>query len=234
VVNVDGIQSGQLRFTGQLLADIYLGKVETWADPAIAALNPGVALPDRRILPVFRTDGSGTTYNWTDYLSRVSGEWKAKVGAGTSVSWPNGAGGNGNGGGADAVARVKGAIGYVEFSYALQRKPTYGLVQNRAGNFVVPSSASFRAAAEGADWSSARDFYLLTTDSPGPQAYPITASSFVLMPAKPKDEAHRRDLLAFFKWALEHGQQQADALGYVPVPDSLVQRIEAYWQARFQ
>ncbi len=234
VVNLDGIPPGKLRFTGQLLADIYMGKISRWNDPAIVAVNPGLSLPDRRITVVFRSDGSGTTFNWVDYLSKVSGDWKTKVGIGAKVSWPTGVGGNGNSGVADAVAKTKGAIGYVEFAYVLKRQMIYGLVQNRAGNFVVPSAASFQAAAESADWASAQDFYRLMTDAPGPEAYPITATSFILMYRHPKNEEHTRDLLAFFKWALEHGQEQAAALGYVPLPAQLVEQIGAYWQEGFR
>ncbi len=230
VVNLDGIDPGKLRFTGQLLADIYLGKIKKWSDPAIAAVNPGVPLPDRAITVVFRTDGSGTTFNWVDYLSKVSPEWRSRVGAGKSVSWPTGVGGNGNSGVADAVTRIKGAIGYVEYSYVLKRKMTYGRVQNRAGNFIAPSADSFEAAAESADWADAQDFYLVMTDAPGAQAYPVTATSFVLMHKQPKNAAHTRDLLGFFKWTLEHGQAQATSLGYVPLPPHLVQQIENYWQ----
>ena len=167
VVNLDGIGPGQLHFTGQLLADIYLGKVKTWRDPAIAALNPGVTLPDRAILVIYRSDGSGTTFNWADYLSKASIEWKARVGAGTKVAWPVGVGGKGNGGFAESVARVKGAIGYVEYSYAVRGKLIYGLIQNKSGAYVEPDRTSFLAAAEGADWSAEPDFHVLLTDSPG-------------------------------------------------------------------
>ncbi len=234
VVNLDGFAPGQLKFTGPLLADIYLGKVIKWNDPAIAAVNPGVTLPDRRITVIFRTDGSGTTFNWVDYLSKVSTEWKTKVGVGTKVSWPTGVGGNGNGGVADGVAKIKGAIGYVEYAYVLKRKMTYGLVQNKASNFVGPSSASFQAAAENADWANAKDFYLLMTDAPGPESYPITATSFVLMRRQPKNKSHNADLIAFFKWALQHGQDEARDLGYVPLPASLVEKVQTYWQAQVQ
>jgi phosphate transport system substrate-binding protein len=232
VVDLDGVGPGRLRFTGPLLADIYLGRIVNWRDPAIAAANPGVALPDRRITVVYRTDGSGTTFNWANYLSQVSDEWKQRVGAGTKVSWPTGVGANGNGGVAEAVARIKGAIGYVEFGYAVKRKMAYAAVRNRAGVFVMPDSASFAAAAESADWAAARDFYLLMTDAPGPTAYPIVATSFVLMPKHPGAGTQNKVLLAFFGWALSQGQAQADALGYVPLPPPLVARIEAYWRAQ--
>jgi phosphate transport system substrate-binding protein len=231
VVNLDGIGPGQLHFTGQLLADIYLGKVKTWRDPAIAALNPGVSLPDRAILVIYRSDGSGTTFNWADYLSKASIEWRARVGAGTKVAWPAGVGGKGNGGVAESVGRVKGAIGYVEFSYALHSKLTYGLIQNKAGAFVPPSRTSFLAAAEGVDWSAEPDFHVLLTDSAGPDAYPVMATSFVLIRRYGKQPGTVRDLLAFFRWALETGQEQAASLDYLPLPQSLVRQVEAYWES---
>jgi phosphate transport system substrate-binding protein len=232
VVNIDGVGPGQLRFTGQLLADIYLGRIVNWRDPAIAAVNPGVALPDRRITVVYRTDGSGTTFNWTDYLSKVSTDWKTEVGAGTKVSWPTGAGANGNGGVAQAVQHVQGAIGYVEFGYAVKRKMAYAAVRNRAGTFVMPDAASFAAAAQSADWDNAQDFDLLMTDAPGPTAFPIVATTFVLMHKRHDETAQNPALLAFFGWALSHGQEQANALGYVPLPAPLIARIEAYWHAQ--
>jgi phosphate transport system substrate-binding protein len=233
VVNLQGIGPGQLRFTGQLLADIYLGRIVNWRDPAIGAVNPGVTLPDRRITVIYRTDGSGTTFNWTDYLSKVSDDWKTQVGAGVKVSWPTGVGANGNGGVADAVTRVAGAIGYVEFGYAVKRKMAYAAVRNHAGAYVMPDAASFAAAAESADWASAQDFYLLMTDAPGLAAYPIVATSFVLMSKSVNETGPNQALLAFFDWALSHGQEQADSLGYVPLPPPLVARIRMYWRAQW-
>jgi phosphate transport system substrate-binding protein len=230
VINLDGIAPGQIRLTGKLLADIYLGKIGRWNSPAIAALNPAIALPDRAITVVFRTDGSGTTFNFADYLSKVSDEWKTKVGAGTLVRWPVGVGTKGSGGVADAVARTNGAIGYLEYSYVVKKSLSYALVQNRSGNFVTPKPASFRAAAENADWDASKDFYVLMTDAAGADAYPITATSFVLMSARMKDTPHSRDMLAFFRWALDEGRMQANSLNYVPLPASLVQQVEAYWQ----
>jgi phosphate transport system substrate-binding protein len=231
VVNLDGIVPGQLHFTGQLLADIYLGKVKNWRDSAIAALNPGVNLPDRAILVIYRSDGSGTTFNWADYLSKASIEWKARIGAGTKVAWPTGVGGKGNGGVAESVARVKGAIGYVEYSYALRGKLTYGLIQNKSGAYVLPDRTSFLAAAEGADWSAEPDFHVVLTDSTRPDAYPVMATSFVLIRRYGKQPGTVRDLLGFFRWALETGQGQAASLDYLPLPQSLVQQIEAYWES---
>jgi phosphate transport system substrate-binding protein len=218
VVNVEGLQPGQVRFTGPLLADIYLGKIKKWNDAAVAAVNPGVKLPDLAITVVHRSDGSGTTFNWVNYLSKVSPEWKEK-------------GGKGNEGVAQYVSRIKGSIGYVEYAYVLQNKMTYGLVQNEAGSFVKPDAASFQTAAASADWAHAKDFYLVMTNAPGAQAYPVTATVFVLMYKKPKDPTRSQQTLAFFKWAMESGQDLASQLDYVPLPDVLVKQIEAYWQA---
>lgn len=232
VVNIEGISAGQLRFTGPLLADIYLGKIKKWNDPEIAKINPGVKLPNQAIYVVHRSDGSGTTFNWVDYLSKVSPEWKSKVGEGTSVSWPTGVGGKGNEGVAAYVNRIKGSIGYVEYAYVLQNKMAYGLMGNSAGQFVKPDIASFQAAAASADWSKTQDFYLVLTNAPGAQAYPVTAATFILMYKQPKDAAGSKAALAFFKWCLENGQKDAEALDYVPLPKPLVKQIEAYWQAQ--
>jgi phosphate transport system substrate-binding protein len=232
VVNLKGMKPGTLHFTGKLLADIYLGAVKRWNDPAIKAANPGVALPNLAINVVHRSDGSGTTFNFAHFLSQVSPGWKSKVGEGTSVSWPTGVGGKGNEGVAAYVERIKGAIGYVEYAYVLQNKMTYALVQNAAGRYVAPSTASFQAAAASADWAHAQDFDLVMTDAPGPQAYPITATTFILMYKTPKDAAQSKAALGFFKWSFEHGQQLALSLDYVPLPDTLVTQIEAYWAAQ--
>ncbi len=232
VFNLEGIAPGGLRFTGPLLADMYLGKIKKWSDPAIAAVNPGVKLPDMDITVVHRSDGSGTTFNWVNYLSKVSPEWKSKVGEGTSVSWPTGVGGKGNEGVAAYVDRIKGAVGYVEYAYVLQNKMRYGLMQNRAGQFVKPDVPSFQAAAASADWSKTQDFYLVLTDAPGAEAFPVTAATFILMYKQPKDPAGSKTALAFFKWCLENGQKEAEDLDYVPLPDPLVKQIEAYWQAQ--
>lgn len=192
--------------------------------------DPGVSLPDRAILAIYRSDGSGTTFNWADYLSKASIEWKGRVGAGTKVAWPVGVGAKGNGGVSESVGRVKGAIGYVEYSYALRGKLTYGLIQNKAGAYVPPSRTSFLAAAEGVDWSADPDFHVLLTDSPRPDAYPVMATSFVLIHKYGKP-GKVRDLLGFFRWALEAGQEQASSLDYLPLPPSLVRQIEAYWES---
>jgi phosphate transport system substrate-binding protein len=233
VVNIDGVQAGQMRFTGPLLADIYLGKIKTWNDPAIAKLNPDLKLPDAGIIVVHRSDGSGTTFNWVNYLSKVSAEWNDKVGEGTAVEWPAGVGGKGNEGVAAFVNQTKNSIGYVEYAYVLQNKMAYGLVQNKAGKFVKPDAASFQAAAASAEWGKVQDFYLIMTDAPGDDAYPIAATVFIIMYKQPKDPARTNTAIDFFKWAPESGQSQADALNYVPLPESLVKQIEQYWKAQF-
>ncbi|HEX6362114.1 MAG TPA: phosphate ABC transporter substrate-binding protein PstS [Albitalea sp.] len=234
VVTVPGIAAGQLKFTGPLLADVFLGKVAKWSDPAIAALNPGVALPDTRITVVHRSDGSGTTFNFVNYLSKVSPEWKTKVGEGTAVRWPTGIGGKGNEGVAAYVKQIKGSIGYVELSYALQNGMAHVKLQNRAGQFVDPDIASFQAAAESADWAKATDFHLVMTDAPGERAWPIAATNFILMYKQPKDVERARGAKAFFAWAYANGDAQAEKLHYVPLPDALVAQVEAYWAANFK
>lgn len=234
VVNIEGVTPGKLRFTGPILADIYLGKIKKWSDPAIAKVNPGLKLPDANITVVHRSDGSGTTFNWVNYLSKVSPDWKSKVGEGTSVAWPTGVGGKGNEGVAAYVNRLKNSIGYVEYAYVLQNKMTYGSVQNKAGNFVEPNAKSFQAAAATADWSKAQDFDLVMTDAAGPDAYPVTATTFIVMYKQPKNAAQSKAAIAFFRWALEKGQSQAQSLDYVPLPEPLVKQIESYWSTNFK
>lgn len=234
VVNLPGIETGTLKLTGAVLGDIFLGKVAKWNDPAIVALNDGLALPDTKITVVHRSDGSGTTFNFVNYLSKVNPEWKQKVGEGTSVQWPVGLGGKGNEGVAAYVKQVRNAIGYVELSYALQNRMTWTQVQNAAGKFVSPSAESFAAAAASADWKNASDFSLVITDAPGDEAWPITATNFILMHAQPKDAARSKAALDFFSWAYADGKQQAAALDYVPLPDALVEQVKAYWAARIK
>lgn len=233
VVNIDAVKVGELKFTGALLADIYLGKVTKWNDPAIAELNPGVTLPNQGIAVVHRLDSSGTTFNWVNYLSKSSQEWKTKVGEGTMVKWPLGVGGKGNEGIATQVNYTKGAIGYVELSYALKNKMKYAQMKNKAGVFVDPSATSFQAAAASAEWK-ADDFYEVITDAPGKDSWPITASTFALMHKEPKNPAASKEALSFFKWALENGQKEASSLDYVPLPETLVKQIEDYWTASFK
>jgi phosphate transport system substrate-binding protein len=232
VVNIDGVKPGQIRFTGQMLADIYLGKLKTWNDPAIRAVNPDIRLPNTAITVVHRIDGSGTTFNWSNYLAKVSPQWKASVGEGTSVEWPVGLGGKGNDGVASLVGLVPGSIGYLEYTYALQRldRISFGVVQNSAGNFVVPDAASFQAAASSADWKAERDFHLVLTNAPGEDAYPITATTFVLMPKAPKSPDRSAAAIDFVRWTLENGKPQAETLNYVPLPPALIDQIERYWQ----
>jgi len=234
VVNLEGLAPGQLKLTGSVLADIFLGKISTWNDPAIAALNAGTPLPDGKISIVHRSDGSGTTFNFSNYLSKLSPAWKTQVGEGTSLQWPSGVGGKGNEGVASYVKQIKGSIGYVELAYALQNGMPYASLQNAAGNFVQPSEESFAAAAATADWASASDFNLVITNAPGADAWPITATNFMLMHKQPKDPSRSKAALDFFKWAFENGQAQASELHYVPLPAELVQQIEAYWAAEFK
>jgi len=234
VVHVEGIDAGKLRLTGPLLADIYLGKVTMWNDAAIAAVNPGLALPATKISVVRRSDGSGTTFNLTNYLSKVSPVWKAKAGEGTTVNWPTGIGGKGNEGVAAYVQQIQGSIGYVELAYALQNKMSYTALQNAAGQFVLPSADTFSAAAASADWKNAKDFNLVMTNAPGANAWPITATNFILMYKQPRSAKRNADALAFFKWAFEHGQAQAQSLDYVPLPAELVAQVEQYWSAEFK
>jgi phosphate transport system substrate-binding protein len=230
VVNIEGVDAGKIRFTGPLLADIYQGKVTRWNDPAIAQINPDLKLSDAAITIVHRSDGSGTTFNFVTYLSKVSPEWKAKVGEGTAVSWPVGVGGKGNEGVAAYVKQIKGSIGYVELAYALQNKMTYASVQNAAGQFVQPSLSSFQAAAANADWKNAKDFFLVITNAPGENSWPITATNFILVYKQPKNSAGTKAALDFFKWAYANGSQQAEELDYAPLPKALTEQIEAYWQ----
>jgi phosphate transport system substrate-binding protein len=227
VINVKGIAPGQMKLDGQVLGDIYLGKITKWNDAAIKALNPGLALPDAAIAPVRRADGSGTTFNFTNYLSRVHPEWKTKVGEGTAVNWPVGAGGKGNEGVAAFVNRLPNSIGYVEYSYVKQNKMTYTLLKNRDGVFVTPDETSFAAAAAGADWN--KSFYQLITDQPGKNAWPITTATFILMHLKQEKPAAATEVFKFFSWAYKNGDKTAAALDYVPMPDGVIGSIEKAW-----
>jgi len=228
VVNIAGIAPGKLKLTGPLLADIYQGKIKNWNDPAIVKINPGVNLPNSAIAAVHRSDGSGTTFNFTHYLSQVSPAWKSGPGEGKTVSWVGGVGGKGNEGVAGYVKQLPNSLGYVEYAYVVQNKMAYALLQNSAGNFVAPSADAFAAAASTADFAHAQDFNLVMTNAPGAQAYPIAASTFILLPKQPKDKARSDAAVAFFKHALEQGQDQAKKLDYVPLPDPLVKQIESY------
>jgi phosphate transport system substrate-binding protein len=228
VVNIAGIEAGRLKLTGPVLADIYAGKVGKWNDPEVTALNPGVALPAIPITIVHRSDSSGTSFNFTHYLSQMSASWRAGPGEGTSVSWPVGVGGKGNDGVAAYVRQIAGSVGYVEYAYVVQNRMAWVGIGNAAGRFVAPSAASFQAAAASADWTHARDFFLVMTNAPGADSWPITAATFVLMHRQPRDKARSDAASAFFRWALENGRGQAQRLDYVPLPAPLVKQVETY------
>ena len=227
VVNIKGIAPGQLKLTGQVLGDIYLGKITKWTDPAIKTLNPSLALPDVAIAPVRRADGSGTSFIFTNYLSKVNAEWKSKVGEGTAVNWPVGAGGKGNEGVAAFVGRLPNSIGYLEYAYIKQNKLTFAQMKNAAGNFVSPEDAAFKAAAAGADW--AKSFYHILTEQPGKDAWPITGATFILMHKSQDKPAQAVATLKFFEWAYKNGDKTADDLDYVPMPVNVKSSIEKSW-----
>ena len=227
VVNIKGIQPGQLKLNGQLLGDIYLGKITKWNDEAIKALNPGLNLPDAAIAPVRRADGSGTTFGFTNYLSKVNAEWKDKVGEGKAVNWPTGAGGKGNEGVAAFVGRLANSIGYVEYAYVKQNNLVFAQLQNSEGHFVAPNEASFKAAAAGADWS--KSFYQILTNQPGKDAWPITSATFILMHKSQDKPAQAATALKFFDWAYKSGDATASGLDYVPMPDSVKTQVFKAW-----
>jgi len=229
VVNIDGVAPGKMRLDGATLAKIFLGTITKWNDPAIVALNPGVTLGSEAISVVHRSDGSGTTFNFVNYLSKASADWKDKVGEGTSVQWPVGVGGKGNEGVAAYVKQIKNSIGYVELEYALKTGMSYTALKNHAGNFVEPSLETFADAAVSADWAHAKDFQLVITDAPGAKSWPIAATVFVIVYKQPKDAARSKAAFDFFRWALEKGQPRAKELNYVSLPAPLVTTIEKYW-----
>jgi phosphate transport system substrate-binding protein len=233
VVNLDGVTPGEIKFTGPLLADIFLGKVSSWSDPAIKAINPTVKLPDAKIAVVRRSDGSGTTFNFTNYLSRVSAEWKDNVGSDLMVKWPLGEGAKGNDGIAQAVKRTPNSISYIEFAQALQAKLAYASLQNKAGKFIKPDPLAFQAAAASATWSGASDFDQLLVDAPGETAYPVVVTVFAQM-KKSGSTLRSRATLNFLQWSLERGAADAAHLGYVPLPSSLVTDVKKYWIASFK
>ena len=228
VVNIAGVAPGKLRLNGQVLGDIYLAKITKWNDPAITALNPGVALPDAAIAVIRRADGSGTSFNFTNYLSKVNPEWKTRVGEGTAVNWPTGAGGKGNEGVSAYVKQLPNSIGYVEYAYAKQNKMAYTLLQNQAGVFVAPDDATFKAAAANADWS--KTFYQVLTGQPGKDSWPITAATFILMHKVQDKPANAAHALKFFDWAYRDGDKMADDLDYVPMPDTVKQLVRKLWK----
>ena len=234
VVHLDGVAPGQMKLTGAVLADIYLGKIKKWNDKAIADLNPGVKLPDENITVVRRSDGSGTTFIWTDYLSKASPEWKDKVGSSTAVAWPEGVGGKGNEGVASYVQRIKGAVGYVEYAYAKRNKMTHVLVRNKDGNYPPADNKTFQEAAAKADWKSAPGFYQILTDQPGKDSWPITGASFILMHTAQEKPQNAQEVLKFFDWSFKNGDGMAEELDYVPLPNNLVAMIETTWKGQLK
>ena len=231
VVNLEGINAGELVFDGETLASIYIGKITKWDDPAIAKLNPKLKLPSEAITVVRRSDGSGTTFNFTDYLSKASADWKSKVGSGTAVEWPVGVGAKGNEGVAGNISQTKNAIGYVEYAYAKQNKLTYAAMVNKAGKTVQPTVAAFQAAASNADWAKAPGYYLILTDQPGEASWPITAATFILMHKDATDKAASQEAIKFFKWSFEKGSKMAEELDYIPMPAAVVKLIEKTWSS---
>ncbi len=232
VVNIQGIAPGQIRLTGQVLGDIYLGKIVKWNDPALTALNPGVPLPDAAISPVRRADGSGTTFIFTNYLSKVNAEWKSKVGEGTAVNWPTGAGGKGNEGVAAFVQRLPNSIGYVEYAYVKQNKMTFTLMRNKDGNFVTPNDDAFKEAAAGADWN--KTFFQITTEQPGKNAWPLTNPTYILMFKAQDKPTVATNALKFFDWAFVNGDKMADDLDYVPLPTSVKELVRKQWATQLK
>ena len=229
VVNLDGVKPGELVLDGPTLAKIFLGDITKWNDPAIQKLDPGVKLPDLAIAVIHRADGSGTTFNFTNYLSKVSPEWDSKVGSAPSVEWPNGIGAKGNDGVANNVAGTKGAIGYVEYAYAKQNKLTYADLLNKAGKPVAPTLESFQAAAANADWANSPGFYVILTDQPGEKSWPLTAATFILLYKKPVDVAASNDALKFFTYAYDKGADAAKELDYIPMPENVIALVKATW-----
>lgn len=231
VVNIEGVKAGEMVFDGETLANIYLGKITKWDDAAIKKLNPNVKLPSDAITVVRRSDGSGTTFNFTNYLSKASADWKSKVGEGTAVEWPVGVGAKGNEGVSGNISQTKNSIGYVEYAYAKQNKLTYTALINKAGKTVQPTVETFQAAASNADWAKAPGYYVILTDQPGEKSWPITAATFILMHKEPADKAASKEALKFFAWAFKNGAKAAEELDYIPMPESVVKLIEKTWSA---
>jgi phosphate transport system substrate-binding protein len=234
VVNLENIKPGQLKLTGQVIADIYLGKITKWSAPEIAALNSGVKLPADDITVVHRADGSGTSFLWTDFLSKQSPDFKTTVGAGTAVKWPVGIGGKGNEGVAANVQRIKGSIGYVEYAYAKKNNMEYTQLKNRDGQFVTPDDDNFKAAAANADWTKTPGFAIVLTDQPGKISWPITGASFILMQKVQADGAKAKEVLKFFDWAYKNGGAMAAELDYVPMPMPIVKLVQDAWKAQLK
>lgn len=234
IVNVEGVKAGEMTLDGQTLADIYLGKIKTWNDPAIAKLNPSLTLPKSAIAVVRRSDGSGTTFVWTNYLSEVSGEWKSTIGSGTAVEWPVGVGARGNEGVAGNVSQTRNSIGYVEFAYAKQAKLAYTNLKNKTGETLRPTKETFQAAAANAEWDKAPGYRIILTNQPGAKSWPITAATFILMHKKPQNADDARRALDFFAWAFEKGDAMAEELDFVPMPANVVTLIKQTWEKDIQ
>ena len=231
VVNVQGIKEGALKLSGPVLADIFLGKITMWNDPALKSLNPEIQLPQQEISVVHRADGSGTTWIFTNYLNKISEEWRTEVGVGKAIEWPTGVGGKGNEGVSQYVKKVNGSIGYVEFAYALQNKMAYAVLKNSAGQFVAPTIESFQSAAAHADWKHAAGFYMVLVDQPGAESWPITGASFILMHKEQQDAQLAKAMLEFFDWCYQQGTDIAEELHYVPIPENVVGQVETLWQS---
>jgi phosphate transport system substrate-binding protein len=234
VINIEGVASGKLRMNGEVLANIFLKKITSWDDAAIKALNPGVALPSSAITVVHRSDGSGTTFVFANYLTKVSEEWKTKVGADTAVSWPAGVGGKGNEGVASYVQRIKNSIGYVEFAYAKQNGMNYVVMQNKEGEFVKPGLASFQAAAKYAEWEKAPGFYEIITNEPGKESWPISSATFILMHKVQDKPDMAKEVLKFFNYGYSEGDKMAESLDYVPMPDTAVKLVQKHWSSNMK
>ena len=234
VVHIEGINADQLKLTGEVLADIFLGKISNWNDPRITALNEGLALPNQAITVVHRADGSGTTWIFTNYLTKVSTDWAGTVGNAKAVSWPAGIGGKGNEGVAAFVKKMKGAIGYVEYAYALQNKMANVLLKNRDGHFVAPTSENFQAAAAGADWANSEGYYVVLTDQPGAHSWPITGASFILIYKKQRKPEQAQAVMSFFDWCYRNGGVSALKLDYVPMPQAVADMVRATWSAKIK
>ncbi len=234
VVNIDGVAPGKLKMTGEVLAGIFMGKITKWNAPEITAINAGVKLPAEDITVVHRSDGSGTTFLWTDYLSKVSGDFKTAVGASTAVKWPVGLGGKGNEGVAANVQRIKNSIGYVEYAYVKRNKMTHAQLKNLDGQFVEPDDENFKAAAAGADWAKAPGMYLVLTNQPGKASWPVTGASFILMHKTQADAAKAKEVLKFFDWAFKNGGQMASELEYVFLPANVTKLIEDGWKSKIK
>lgn len=230
VVNISGVEAGKLKLSGQMLADIFQGKIKKWDDAAIKAMNPELKLPSADIIVVYRSDGSGTTFGWTNYLSKVSADWKAQIGEGKSVKWPTGQGGKGNEGVAAYVGQLKNSIGYVEYAYAKQNKLAWTQLQNKDGKFVQPEQKAFAAAAANADWKSAPGMGVVLTNEPGATSWPVTSATFILVHKVQDKPVQGKAVLSFFDWAFKSGVKSAEALDYVPLPDAVTSEIRASWK----